>query len=102
MTEIVRTIPVLPAELDDQPVTWHGWELAPVLSHGEQGCDICDHEGPLSLAEGRGEDRTRYVAIRCRRCQQTRVMTRDRTKLQPLGGHIYVWESPAQAIGADL
>lgn len=74
----IRVIPTLPAQFEGEPVQWSRWELAPILSHVPAGCSTCDHEGPLSLAHGRckpdGQAR-RLLAVRCRRCQETRVST---------------------------
>jgi hypothetical protein len=74
----IRVIPTLPAEFDGEPVEWTRWTLAPVLSHVPSGCFTCDHEGPLSLAFGfcgSARPRRRLLAVRCRRCQETRVST---------------------------
>lgn len=112
MSAPVRTIPTLPTLLDGSAVTWSAWSLAAWMTHVDNGCDICDHPGPMSVAGGRSADRRRYTAVRCRRCQRTRVVTfvADRwIEVRPgtntprrFGEHVVVWESPAQAIGAEL
>lgn len=108
-TPVVRTIPLLPAEYQDQPVEWQRWELAPEFTHIDQSCDACDHEGSLSTAWGIvrfPEGWHRLFATRCRRCQQTRVSTRERfpdgLARATYGEWVEVAYFPPQAIGADL
>jgi hypothetical protein len=108
-----RVIPTLPGEIDGVAVAWGEWELAPWMTHVENGCDICDHEGPLSTALGRAVDQPMsFHASRCRRCQTTRVMTRRPGFItvnpgtnEPngtTGGYEYVWQHIGTETGEDL
>jgi hypothetical protein len=106
-----RVIPTLPAELEGHPITWTPWELSPFMTHVDNGCDMCDHPGPLSVSLGTTEVRQVFHATRCRRCQTTNVITRvwerfmrvkPGTNTPRPAGYVRVWRHDGTEIGADL
>ena len=107
-----RAIPTLPAEFEGAPVAWQRWALAPTLTHIPPGCYTCDHEGPMSMTFGLCESagaKRRLLAVRCRRCQETRVSTFQRypsarvVKGRPVfGEQVEVAYFPPQPFGEDL
>lgn len=98
------TVPALPAELDGAPITWDDWDIAPTMSHLPASCVMCAFDEPEAITMGVSEDRRRYSAIRCRRCQWTRIIARELKKLVTVNGAglpqfgewIVVWQSEPQ------
>ncbi|TGB06520.1 hypothetical protein [Streptomyces sp. MZ04] len=71
------TIPPLPDQHDGESITWEAWEAAPVIiAHVLNGCEQCDHPGPILLnfgLAGPGRPTKRFRAFRCRSCQEMTV-----------------------------
>lgn len=89
---------VLPAEIDGVPLEWSDWEPAPVMSHVPLDCLVCGDARPV-MAMGRSPGRPGlWSAVRCRRCQETRVTT-----WRPGTGWrsevVVVWPAPPQPYG---
>lgn len=80
-----RTIPALPATINNVPVTWRRWEQAPHLDHVDPRCPTCAYDGGPVLAFGLAGDPPliRFHAHRCPACDETTVYERVPKKLPP-------------------
>ncbi|WP_422744303.1 hypothetical protein ACN27B_08595 [Micromonospora sp. WMMD754] len=96
-------VPVaLPNEIDGVPLSWEPWDLAPIMSHIPYDCEHCAFDGePATALATSTEQRGRWTAVRCRRCQATTVTT-----FQPeagrLGRYVRVWSAPPQPWTAEV
>jgi hypothetical protein len=95
-----RTSDGLPLSHEGAAINWQPWEKAPVLTHVDQSCDGCGHEGPILIAKGYAvtpatsghpERRLlRFWAFRCPGCRETRVC--ERVHVGPLESEMVMIE----------
>ncbi|WP_328491271.1 hypothetical protein [Streptomyces zaomyceticus] len=84
----------LPAEHAGHPITWSGWQSAPVLSHYDPSCEWCGDAGPGEMAGGRQGHPTsktvplrRFIAYRCTACQEMTAYEQVGSELKTVVHH---------------
>ncbi|MER7952067.1 hypothetical protein ABTY59_32215 [Streptomyces sp. NPDC096079] len=84
----------LPTEHAGHPITWSGWQTAPILSHYDPSCEWCGDAGPGEMAGGRqGHPASktiplrRFIAYRCTACQEMTAYEQVGSELRVVTHH---------------